>query len=74
MSSQRAKAHAKHAFFCSCGKIVHGNGAKAQHRGMHERKNDRHHWLTRDGYFLLFPDYEGGGSDRRVKGPNAPDQ
>lgn len=23
--------HARHAYTCSCGKVVHGNGAKASH-------------------------------------------
>jgi hypothetical protein len=27
----RAKAHAKRAYFCVCGKLVHGNGGKAMH-------------------------------------------
>ncbi len=25
-------AHAKHAFTCTCGKVVHGNGGKSSHR------------------------------------------
>lgn len=68
MSSQRAKAHARHAYFCSCGKIVHGNGAKAQHKAMHQRDLDGHRWVTSQHYGELFPDYQGGGSDRRVQG------
>lgn len=27
----RAQAHAKHGYFCVCGKVVHGNGARAMH-------------------------------------------
>jgi hypothetical protein len=26
-----AQAHARHAYFCKCGKVVHGNGARAMH-------------------------------------------
>ncbi len=36
----KAQAHAKHAYFCSCGKIVRGNGGKASHAYMHERRGD----------------------------------
>lgn len=43
-SRSRAQAHAKHAHFCSCGRVVHGNGAKAAHRAMHARAGDGHHW------------------------------
>jgi hypothetical protein len=42
------RAHANHASFCSCGKIVHGNGATAMHRAMHKRRNDGHHYLVED--------------------------
>jgi hypothetical protein len=72
MASRRAQAHAKHASHCSCGKIVHGNGARYQHRAMHERAEDEHRYVRRDYYFELFPDYEGGGSDRRVPGLREP--
>jgi hypothetical protein len=28
---QRAKAHAKRGYLCECGRVVHGNGARAMH-------------------------------------------
>jgi len=31
--------------WCSCGKVVHGNGARAAHRKMHERKKDGHYGM-----------------------------
>lgn len=44
------RAHARRAWFCSCGKIVHGNGAQAAHSAMHDRKGDGHHYLIEDEY------------------------
>jgi hypothetical protein len=45
-SPSSARAHARHAFFCSCDKVVHGNGAKYQHRQRHLRAKDGHHYQT----------------------------
>lgn len=45
MSNQRARAHAKHAHYCSCGKVVWGNGGKAGHAYMHERRQDGHGFI-----------------------------
>lgn len=51
MSSRtRAQAHAKHAHYCTCGKTVHGNGARAQHRAMHARLADGHKYMTYTEY------------------------
>ena len=69
MSSERAKAHAKRGHRCSCGQIVHGNGAKHQHKAMHLRADDGHGWVTLEVFRQLFPDYVGGPSKRRVDGP-----
>lgn len=37
-------AHANHAYTCAgedgCGKVVSGNGARASHKAMHERKGE----------------------------------
>jgi hypothetical protein len=55
MGSERAKAHAKRPYHCSCGKVVFGNGARAGHFAMHKRRADGHcrvgseHW-RREGY------------------------
>lgn len=49
-SREKAQAHAKHAHFCSCGFVVHGNGAKAKHGEMHKRKGDDHHWWSRTAW------------------------
>jgi hypothetical protein len=45
-SRQRAQAHAKHPHYCSCGFIIHGNGAKWAHQSKHERAQDGHRWWT----------------------------
>lgn len=52
---QRAQAHAKHGFFCSCGRIVHGNGGKAQHAYMHEQADDGHRYMIRRAWIERFP-------------------
>ncbi len=65
----RARRHAERGHLCSCGKIVHGNGAKYQHREMHRRAEDGHRYVRLEHYRELFPDYVGGPSDRRVRGP-----
>lgn len=50
-------AHAKHARYCSCGRIVHGNGF-AHHRAMHERAGDGHRRVTQTQFAELFPGYQ----------------
>jgi hypothetical protein len=47
-SRDKARAHAKRQHFCTCGKIVRGNGAKAQHQAMHLRRDDSHRYVTED--------------------------
>lgn len=42
--------HARHAYYCSCGKIVHGNGGRASHADMHERREDGHRFITSRAY------------------------
>lgn len=49
------RAHTKHASFCSCGKIVHGNGAYAAHRAMHVRRADGHRFILEAHYRERFP-------------------
>lgn len=48
---QRASAHTKHAFYCSCGKVVHGNGGKAGHAYMHEQAKDGHQFVGSHRYW-----------------------
>jgi len=55
MKHASAAAHAKRAHFCSCGKIVHGNGARAVHRAYHVNRQDGHTYLIEDAYYRLFP-------------------
>lgn len=50
-------AHAKHETFCSCGRITHGNGGRAQHRAMHERAGDGHRSVLRNQFDVLFPNW-----------------
>jgi hypothetical protein len=49
---EMAKAHAKRAWYCTCGKIVHGNGGEHMHREMHARKGDAHYYMTYSDYLL----------------------
>lgn len=34
------RAHTRNKEYCSCGKIVRGNGGISSHRAMHERKGE----------------------------------
>lgn len=62
MSLARAQAHAKHIYYCSCGKVVSGNGGKASHEYMHERRGDLHSWIGRVAHAGKFPEmYVDGG-------------
>jgi hypothetical protein len=49
-SRLKAQAHAKHRYYCTCGVAVSGNGGKAQHKGMHIRLADGHHYLSFSAY------------------------
>lgn len=49
------RAHAGRASFCSCGKVVHGNGGRHSHHAMHVRLRDGHRYLIEDAYRKLFP-------------------
>lgn len=40
--------HACRAYYCTCGKIVHGNGGKAMHSAMHKRNGDKHHFTIKE--------------------------
>lgn len=46
----RAQAHAKHGYYCTCGKAMYGNGARAQHLNMHKRLEDGHHYITHSAW------------------------
>lgn len=67
--TERSKAHAKHSFSCTCGAIVHGNGAKSSHRAMHDRRADGHRYVGYEEYRRRFPAYIGMGSQRVIEGP-----
>jgi hypothetical protein len=58
MSSQRAQAHAKHAYFCRCGRVVHGNGARAMHfyvgGDRYAGRREGHREIGRDAYYARF--------------------
>lgn len=56
-ATRRAQAHAKHAFYCTCGKIVSGNGGKYNHRQMHERAGDTHCYITQTSFNIIFPNW-----------------
>ena len=72
---QRASAHARHGHYCSCGKVVFGNGGKASHEAMHVRRRDwKHgpqgafatgfHWLTHTAWLGKF----GSGAIENARG------
>lgn len=67
------RAHANHEAYCSCGRIVHGNGGKWNHRDMHERASDGHRYVTSTYYRVLFPGWDElpfpARTARKVKGP-----
>ena len=42
--------HAKRAHYCTCGKVVHGNGAEYMHEEMHRRRGE---WRTEGGHFYM---------------------
>lgn len=37
-STDKARAHARIAYWCTCGKVVHGNGGKWSHAQKHRRR------------------------------------
>lgn len=45
--ARRLAMHTKHAEYCTCGKIVCGNGGKAGHRYIHGIVHDE--WILRFG-------------------------
>lgn len=57
-STEKARQHARRSYHCSCGKVVHGNGGKANHSAMHEARRDHHSFLTPDEYRRRFPNGE----------------
>lgn len=55
-SADKARQHAKHAHYCTCSRIVFGNGGKASHAYMHEQRNDGYGFTTATVYREMFPD------------------
>lgn len=60
----KARRHAERAHYCSCGKVVWGNGGKSSHAAMHARKGDGyvrgvrpdgHGYISRDAFHQKFP-------------------
>lgn len=62
------RAHTKHKGFCTCGFLVSGNGARAAHSAMHERKSDGHRYLTEDAWIAKF----GSFANRANRKPSWP--
>lgn len=56
--TRRHDGHTRHATYCSCGRVVWGNGGRSQHREMHERRGDGHSGLTLDEFRRRFPSDE----------------
>lgn len=40
------RAHVKNKGYCTCGKVVRGNGGIHNHREMHKRLADGHYYMT----------------------------
>lgn len=58
-TKQRAKAHAKHPSYCSCGRVVHGNGGRAMHfyiEGQRGRPRPGHVRLTQESWTTMHQD------------------
>ena len=60
---EMARAHAKRASYCTCGKVVHGNGGAHHHKASHERKGEwrtdgGHHYMTYSEYMIRQNDAE----------------
>lgn len=45
-TSEKARGHLKHAHRCSCGMVLHGNGASWSHENSHTLRGEWHHALT----------------------------
>jgi hypothetical protein len=55
MSRAASGAHTRHHYFCSCDKVVSGNGARYQHRQMHLRAKDGHHFMVYEDWRAADP-------------------
>ena len=68
---QHAKSshHAKYGHYCTCGKVVYGNGGKTSHKAMHERRDEwqhrgdlpnppsaKHTYISMDAHRTRFPE------------------
>ena len=51
--------HAMNGHYCSCGKVVWGNGGKAGHQNSHKRKQDSHAWLTKEEWAQMMTERAG---------------
>ncbi len=60
------RAHTKHADYCTCGRVVRGNGGRASHRHMHHVDGDGHHGVTADVWRRMFPEHDG----RKTRAPS----
>lgn len=67
-SRQKAQAHARHAYYCSCGAVVHGNGACSSHRGKHARAGDGHRYVNREVWKARTPAFTHAGNGTVVGG------
>lgn len=54
------RAHTKHKGFCTCGKVVAGNGRK-NHLRMHHRRGETHTFLVEDAWNKRFRYVPGEG-------------
>lgn len=52
-NTARARAHAKHPGYCSCGRVVWGNGGKSQHKWMHEQRHDGHGFISKEQWRVI---------------------
>lgn len=48
------RAHVKYRYYCTCGRVVCGNGGRASHRTMHVRAGDGHRYITQGAWEAMW--------------------
>lgn len=52
-ATAKAKSHAKRAYYCACGAVVHGNGGRAGHFGTTGNKRAGHKQINVEDWRAL---------------------
>jgi hypothetical protein len=51
-------------YWCSCGRVLHGNGGWVSHKTAHRRQSEKFTELTREQYLAEFPDRDARGKKK----------